>query len=292
GRLAARPALAETIVPAMNPANRIDLVFVGDGYTADEMDVYAEHVDLQAAGFFSREPFITYAPYFALHRVDVISSESGVDNDPVLGVQRGTALDMGFWCHGLERLLCIDGAAADSCANNAPAVDLVVAVANSTKYGGSGYIASALATVSGGNGQATQILLHEFGHALGNLADEYFDADGSHWAGGEVPEPNASVFEADEMLSRQTKWFRWIGVSDREFDGLVGAFEGARYFQFGLYRPTANSLMRNLNRPYNLPSVESLVIEMYKMVDPIDDASPVDEIYGPGDVLIVDPIDP
>lgn len=46
----------------------------------------------------------------------------------------------------------------------------VVVLANSTKYGG---IGGSVATSSGGNAAAGLITVHELGHSLGGLADEY-----------------------------------------------------------------------------------------------------------------------
>ncbi|MFG0330072.1 MAG: M64 family metallopeptidase [Phycisphaerales bacterium] len=286
------PAEAYTLGELDNPANRIDLVFVGDGYLASQMSTYHAHVDLQVGQFFAEEPFITYAPFFNVHRVEVVSAESGVDHDPTYPIWRNTALDMGFWCSGIERLLCVNVGAAYGYAANAPDVDLVAAIANSVKYGGAGYSSSDLATASGGNSLATEVLLHEFGHALGNLADEYHYYDGTRYNGGEVPEANVSIYDESQIRSRRTKWHLWLGENDPNFDGLVSAFEGARYYQYGIYRPTNNSLMNSLNRPFNLPSVEAIIIEMYRIVDPIDDASPTAPVYTEDDTLFVDPIDP
>ena len=83
-----------------------------------------------------------------------MSSESGVDHDPVFGIYRNTALDMGFWCSDIERLLCVNVGDAYAYANQAPDADQVFAVANSTKYGGAGYSSSDLATFAGGNSAA------------------------------------------------------------------------------------------------------------------------------------------
>jgi hypothetical protein len=285
-------APVSTPVSGGDPLNRIDVVFVGDGYTAGELGTYSNHVAAQVLAFFQEQPYAAYQDYFNVHQIDVVSNESGVDNDPIQGIERDTALNMGFFCSGIERLLCVNVGLAYGFANNAPDVDLVAALANSTKYGGAGYTSSDLATASGGNSAATEVLLHEFGHAMGNLADEYHYSDGATHGGGEVPEPNASFRTAAEMQNLSTKWFRWLGVNDPAFDGLVSTYEGARYQQFGLYRPTSNSLMRNLGRPFNLPSVEAMVLEIYKIVDPIDDSSPTAASYDGTETLFVTPMQP
>ena len=77
--------------------NRIDIVFVGDGFQTAQLASYASLVDQRWATIRTREPWVSYQRYFNAHRVDVSSIDSGVDNDPTLGVVRTTALDMGFW---------------------------------------------------------------------------------------------------------------------------------------------------------------------------------------------------
>ena len=155
------PADAFTMIDNGPSANRIDLVFVGDGYLDTQLATYVAHLNNGIDELFSQEPFVTYGPYFNVHRVNVISPESGVDNDPNPGIDRDTALDMAFWCSGIERLLCVNVNKAYDYALNAPEVDHVFAVANSSKYGGAGYIASDLATFSGGNGAAPEVAIHE-----------------------------------------------------------------------------------------------------------------------------------
>lgn len=276
----------------VDPANRIDLVFVGDGYQAGQLGLYASQVAALGSTFFNKVPFSNYQPYFSVHRIDVVSVDSGVDHDPFQGVLKNTALDMGFWCAGIDRLLCVNVTKAYSFANNAPDVDLVAAIANSSTYGGAGYPGNDLATCSAGNSSALEIVRHEFGHALGNLADEYDYADGTTYVGAEPSERNVSKLTAAQMASAGTKWAAWLGVNVAAYDGLVDAFQGAYYNQFGVYRPTNNSLMRNLGRPFNLPSIEGLIVEIYKLVDPIDASSSTSAIYDGTETLFVTPMAP
>ena len=281
-----------TILDNGPPANRVDLVFVGDGYLESELGSYAVHAVNGLNELLSQEPFLTYSTYFNAHRVDVISNESGVDNDPVPDINRDTALDMGFWCSGIERLLCVNVSKAYQHANNAADIDQVFAVANSTKYGGAGYSSSDLATYSGGNGLATEVAIHELGHSLGNLADEYDYNDGATYEGPELPQRNVSILDADAMDAAGTKWALWLGDPGIGFDGLVDTYEGARYYEFGIYRPSINSKMRSLNRPFNLPSAEAIIIEVYKLLDPIDDATPTGPPLDGTEIVFVDPLEP
>ena len=120
-----------TVVQNGSPSNRIDIVFVGDGYTQNDLPTYTNDVANAVSGIFGEFPIDAYASFFNVHRVDVISNESGVDNDPNLGVLKDTALDMGFWCAGIPQLLCVDVSKALSAALNAPDADQTLAVADS-----------------------------------------------------------------------------------------------------------------------------------------------------------------
>jgi hypothetical protein len=289
------PAAAMTLTNSLgpvNPANRVDIVYVGDGYTAAEIAAYVTHVDAIQPTFFNKEPFDTYENYFTVHRVDVVSNESGVDNDPNQGVERDTAMDMQYWCNGTERLLCVSVFKATSFANNAPDVDQIVAIANSSKYGGAGYSSSNLGTAAATNGAAIEIVLHELGHSFGNLADEYTYGGRQTYQGGEPGSANLSILNSTQMANQMAKWFRWLGVNDPQFDGLVGTYEGGGYSEQGIYRPTNNSLMRNLGRPFSRPNLESMVIEIYRIVSPIDGSSSTATTYLGNEVLFVTPMQP
>lgn len=243
-------------------ANRIDLVFVGDGYTAADLDTFHDHVEGKWAELAAVEPFLTYRELFNVWAVDVVSRDSGVDNDPVQGILRDTALDATFFCAGFERLLCASRGRAYSYAGQAPAVDHVVTLANSTKYGGAGYTLGAMATASGGHALSGQIVVHELGHSIGQLLDEY-EYDGPEtWTGHEPLAVNVTTYTADELAAGRLKWWNWLGEESPD-GGLVGTYEGANYSLFGIYRPTENSLMRVLNSEFNLPGREAMIKHFY-----------------------------
>ncbi len=90
------------------------------------------------------------------------------------------------------------------------------------------------------------------------------------YAGPEPSAKNVSIFDAAEQTSMGVKWHKWLGVNDPDFDGLVDTFEGGNYSELGIYRPTDDSMMRNLGREFNLPSVEGMIIEMWRTLTPID----------------------
>jgi hypothetical protein len=280
----------ETLIENGPSLNRIDLVFVGDGYRAEDLNSYEIHVNNALDAFFGIEPLQSYLPLFNVHRVDVISNETGVDNDPVNGIERDTAMNMKFWCNGIERLLCVDTSLAWSYANNVSSTDAILAVANSSMYGGAGYSWADIGTFAGANSAATDIAIHEIGHSLANLADEYDYGGDTTYTGPEPSERNASTYNSDQMASLGNKWSAWLGENSAPWDGLVDTYEGCMYSSYGIYRPSNNSMMRALNRPFNQPSAEAFIIEMYRIVDPLDEYTPHGVLNNDSDVFIT-PVD-
>jgi hypothetical protein len=282
----------ETIWGTGPSSNRIDIAMVGDGYTAGELGLYTSQAQAVTNALFAQEPFLSYGALFLVHRIDVVSNESGVDNDPTEGIDRDTAMDMAFWCNGIERLLCINVSKAVGFAGAAPGHEQILALANSTKYGGAGYSSSDLGTVSGGNSAAFEVAIHELGHSFGDLADEYDYGGGTNYPYGEPSEPNISTLTASQMAAADTKWANWLGFNDPQWDGLVDTYEGAAYYTNGIYRPTWNSKMRALNRPFNPPSVEAFILEMYAIVDPLDDWTPTGPILDGSETVLAQPVQP
>jgi hypothetical protein len=280
------PAPVTTILNSGPSSNRVDIVLLGDGYTAAQLSTYSSHASTFLSTFFNETPYDRYKSYFNVHRVDVTSTDSGVDNDFTNGISRNTALGMNFFCSGIERLLCIDTSAARNYALNAPQADEIIGIANSTKYGGAGYPSAEISTYAGGNTSSIEVAKHEFAHAIGDLADEYDYADGTVHSAAEPSLQNVSVYNATDMAARQAKWYRWLDLPN------VDTFEGGDLAQYGIYRPTVNSKMRSLNRPFEEVNVEQLILKIYASVRPIDSATAAGTYQTQTSTFSVDPVDP
>ncbi|MFI6946634.1 M64 family metallopeptidase [Streptomyces sp. NPDC050422] len=253
-------------------ADRLDVVIVGDGYTADQQDAFHTAAATKWAAITDIEPYSSYQGLMNVWTVDAVSAESGITGDPTADVTKDTALGSYFWCSQTERLICADIDKVASYAAKAPEADLVIVISNSTKYGGAGYSGleaegypfDGVSTLSSDNAQSSMIAAHEIAHSVGLLADEYtYDSYGT-WTGGEVTDINSSTFTAEQMAANRTKWYRWLGESDPT-GGTVGTYEGSSYYPFGIYRPTSNSLMRALNiNDFNLPGREAMIAGFYR----------------------------
>lgn len=249
---------------------KLDVVFLGDGYTADQQEDFHADVRAKWGEVAEVEPYASYPSLVNVWSVDAVSAESGVSGDPTADVVRDTALDSAFFCNNTERLLCVDTGKVESYAAKAPAADLVIVLANTTKYGGAGYsgISSpvgydGIATASSDHPDSDQIVVHETGHSLGRLADEYDYGQPGTYTGPEPGDANLSTLSAEEMAAQQTKWHSWLGQESPD-GGTVGTYEGGGYYQFGLNRPTENSIMRTLGREFNLPGREAMIAGFYR----------------------------
>jgi hypothetical protein len=265
-----KSAVFADVIPVQetgSPDARFDLVFVGDGYSSSDLDAYTRDVKSKWDELSAVEPFASYKKYFNVWQVNVVSTESGVDNDPTLGINRVTAMDMGFWCQGLdqntERLLCVNESKARQYAALAPQADQIIALGHTTKYGGAG---GSVATAAGGNASAGQIAVHELGHSIGGLADEY-DYPYNQYTGEEPGEPNVT------KDATGAKWSGYLGQESPD-GGTVGAYQGGKYYKLGLYRPTSNSIMRTLGKQFNLIGRDTMIKAFKKKIPELSEVQP------------------
>ena len=245
-----------------DPADRITLVLLGDGYTADQQDLFRQEADRAWRSLMEIEPFRSYQGFFNIRRVEVVSPVSGISEDESHDQKSGTPLGMHFWCDGTARLLCADEAATARYAGGGEGPQYLIALANSTEYGGAG--GTGVTTLAGGSPDAGRIIQHEIGHTVGDLGDEYDSAP------DDADYPNLATENADEMRRKQVKWWRWLGAQSPDGGGTVGAYRSAN----GIYRPTPDSVMRTLGGTYNLPSREAIIEQIYRRVGPTDSPLP------------------
>lgn len=285
-------AAADYVTMAHNgpSSNRVDIVFLGDGYTSSQIDtVYVTHIQVLLDHVFAgtEDPFPRYEKFFNVHRVNVVSNESGADVPPE--IYRDTALDASYYFHGGEkRALYIDAfkayhALEQGLAGAGFSAEMRPVTVNDTIYGGGGGI---YAVYAGGNSSTAEIALHELGHAFSDLADEY--SNGGTYSGPEPDEVNITTSPTGE------KWVNWLGYTDPDHPeiGTIGAYEGADGYAYGLYRPSENSKMRSLGRPFDAVSREQIILDIYDYVDPLDTWVDNTETLVDPPSLWVDVVDP
>ncbi len=247
--LAASAAAAAAPVQAVEvngpPGQVVDLVFVAEGYVADEAAKFQADAVAAYKGLFKSGPYAAVRPLLSAHALFVASQESGSDH-PSAGIDVDTAFDSTFESHGIARLLVANSAAVMQKVNDAfPAWDVAIVLVNDTEYGGSG----GAVPVTSLHAKSAAILRHELAHRVADLADTYTAPNPGYPPGDS--EPNvASVDHLDPV-----KWAAWISpdtsVPTPIADAVgahapVGAYEGARYQAKDMFRPAPTCLMRSL----------------------------------------------
>lgn len=244
-----RAATTATLYETGPSSNRMDIVLIGDGYTSADMGKWAADAQKVANGLLADPLYNANKAGINIRRVDVVSNQSGV-TEPNLGLYRDTALSMQVGCYGVDRIVCSDEnkvfTAVDSVLG-ADAHDVIVAVANTTTYGGAG---GDIATMTM-HQQAIELALHEIGHTAFGLADEY--DYGTCDESREPTEPDVTM----QGTRSNAKWGSMIASSTQVPTpagayplGTVGMYVGARYCPSGMYRPTEDSRMRTLGQPW------------------------------------------
>ncbi|MBZ5555730.1 MAG: hypothetical protein LAO77_00500 [Acidobacteriia bacterium] len=253
--------------------NRLDLVVLGDGYTAAELGKYASDVTTFLTAMLAQQPWTEYRNLLNIYRIDVTSAESGASH-PENNVTKNTALSAAYNCSGIQRLICVNTTAVNNVLSRSVTAtqrDLVLIIVNDSVYGGSGGAVAVAST----NSAAVEIVLHEIGHTLGLLADEYTDQPPNCDLGVEPSAANATL----QTQRASIKWNAWIDASTTiptttTAAGVAGLYLGAQYCPSGKYRPTYDSKMRTLNVPYYQINTEQIIKRYYNFAAPLDGASP------------------
>jgi Ca2+-binding RTX toxin-like protein len=281
-----RPAPSyRTVRETGSSDNRIDIVIIGDGYTASEIPtVYAQHVDSLTSYMFNdsllSQPFGRYESFFNIYAVELVSNESGTDNSTT-GELRDTALNSYYDGRTLiAESRPADEAVADALAGTGISADMRFLPINTGLYGGSG---TTYPTYSAAHPSANELALHEVAHSFAALADQYSSA--GHYSGLEPGNPDVTADPSG------AKWAQWLGYEQPDI-GTIGVYEGAKYHETGMYRPSFNSKMRSLGEPFDAVGREQFVLGFYEFVDPLDlwrdNATTLTDV----DELWVDTIDP
>lgn len=257
----ALPAQVVRTIVANGPTNnRYDVVILGDGYQASEQARFDSDCVTFAAALFNKEPYKTFGRYFNVHTVYRASNESGADHPDVNPpIYRDTVYGATYNTGGTARCLYITNtslALADAAL--APANEgRVLVMVNDSRYGGcAGQFA-----VSYNGSSMNEVQIHEMGHSVGGLADEYWYT-GQVYSGPEPAQVNATIDTAG------SKWSHWLGSNG------IGVFQGCRYSEFGLYRPLNDCLMRSLGRGLCSVCSEALVLRAHGSATAIDQPQP------------------
>lgn len=246
-------------------SNRLNLVIVGDGFTAAEQQKLREAAVKFSQIFFTSKEIGTHREGWSLHVLDAVSMQSGAD-DPSTNTSVDTLFDGNFGCAGIDRLYCVNDSKVFSYVlQHYPQFDFVLVVGNSTKYGGAGGRLSTYTL----HDSAVDVAIHELGHTFARLADEYVDDATAHlYLPGYCENCYANITQLTDLT--QVKWRHWFSdpakVPTQPGQTGVGLFEGGYYSSKGFYRPKDNSFMLALGQPIGEVNGEAWVNQLYQNI--------------------------
>ncbi len=264
-----------TLLQSGDPATKVDITFLGDGFTAEQQDKFNAKVDELVKALMATHPVFPLRSAFNIHRVNVGSPESGTDKFAKCGDEdvqdnddlKDTALDTGFCAGGAGNvnrcLLSSDPAEVLAFAAASPDDERIIVLVNESQRGG---------CASGGIGYLSlssdfaEVFVHELGHSLFGLADEYeYDSEDGTYTGSEPGSINVTTRTTRDTL---LKWQDMILAStpvptedDQDCDAtggsgpgfpldLIGSYEGASYHRCNIYRPQPDCKMRHSDEAF------------------------------------------
>ena len=170
-----------------DPATKVDLLVLGDGYTAAERPKFEKDARRFMEALFSTSPFSEHRKDFNVWGLCPAAEESGVSR-PSSGIYRRSPVGATYDTFGTERyVLTTENRALRDVASFAP-YEFIEILVNGQTYGGGG-IFNQYATVAIDNLWAGYVGVHEFGHQFAALADEYYTSDVAYLPAEKKTEP-------------------------------------------------------------------------------------------------------
>ncbi|EKB57832.1 M64 family metallopeptidase [Bergeyella zoohelcum] len=232
-----------------NPKNKVDIAIIAEGYTLEEMPKFMEDAQRLINYFFTIPPFTKYKNDFNIYAIQSPSQESGTDI-PGENTYKNTLLDSKFYTFGEPRYLTtFSNFKIADVAANVP-YDQVYILVNTERYGGGGFY-NVMNIVSSRHVLSDKVFVHELGHGMVGLADEYYDASmgGSDYYHLSVEpwEPNIT-----SLVNFEQKWKKKIKKNVPiptpridQYKNEVGVFEGGGYTAKGIYSPVQDCRMKS-----------------------------------------------
>ncbi|MBI4859658.1 MAG: hypothetical protein HY815_05270 [Candidatus Riflebacteria bacterium] len=281
----------EVIHGDSSPANRFNIILLGDAWMKEQMAEYRQVCKNLVQGLLTESPFFEYSHCFRILRLDVASRDNQVsyEGEPrrdtafgiTIGVDPATARPNGILWFPREYSLRVQYLnRVDyvlNCVPTAKTFNLVVVVANTDHIAGTA-VYNGIAVVTRNSRVQPQVFCHEVGHAMAQLEEEY--------TGNSCP-PSSEPWQANATLDAgsnrfRPKWAHWMGTQG------VSTFLGGMGCSYGVLRP-ANDCMMNTTKPNVVaasgifePNIvpfcavcrERIVQRLYDAVVPIESAVP------------------
>lgn len=253
-----QPAPHRYILKSGTAEECIDVAVVAEGYTADEAELFYKDAQAAVEAILSHAPFNEYKDRFNFVAIALPSEDSGV-SVPGEGLWKKTALGSHFNTFYMDRYLTTLRLRQMHDRLCGIPYEHIVILANTDTYGGGGIYNSYTLTTAH-HPAFKPVVVHEFGHSFGALADEYYYDDQFveyYYPDCEPWEQNITTLydfasKWDDMLPKmvsiptpQVQGDIWSSFHEgRTPSSLIGVYEGAGYQSKGVYRPFPDCRMK------------------------------------------------
>lgn len=231
------------------PEECMDILFIPDGYSKKDAKQLEYDLNRFAQYILNCSPFSENQKHINIKAIQGFSDESGI-TDPNAGVSKNTLLNCSFNTIDLDRyLMCLNLFKMHNIAEDAP-YDIIVLICNTPKYGGGG-IYNFYCTVNNKGEYSDYVIVHELGHLLAGLGDEYYSSEVSvrdyYPVGIEPVEPNLTT-----LVNFELKWKEMMDIETpiptpdtKQYNKVLGVYEGGGYVAQGVFRPWRDCTMKD-----------------------------------------------
>lgn len=227
-----------------NDNENFNILFLGDGYTNDQQEMFLTDISKRVTAIFSTEPYKSMSDKINIYAVPTVSNESGAsyvdiysDTDDSI-VKKDTYFSItqsgksGIIREvGKNKAKAIKSALENTYLDSDASINTIHIVSNSSEYFGAVETSNSLFSCSSRyNGNSSEMItLHEISHSIGGLADEYATTTNPG-----IEAENASASGKSDII----KWKNFLG-----FRGI-----GIHLSQYGgkIYIPSDKCIMKDL----------------------------------------------
>lgn len=229
--------------------NKVDLVILSEGYSANEKDKFLEDAKRVSGYLFDEEPFRSEKINFNVKAVFTPSSESGTDV-PGERIYKNTYFNSHFYTFDLARYLTTSDMKTVYDAASAVPYDHIYLLVNTERYGGGGFY-NFVSVCTSDNELTKEVFVHEFGHGFAALGDEYYNSSVAYedFYNLEIEpwEPNITT-----LVNFGSKWKSMVDESTPiptprkdKYKNTIGVYEGGGYMSKGIYSPHIDCRMKS-----------------------------------------------
>lgn len=242
-----------------SPEKCIDVAIMAEGYSAKDEALFYKDAEIACESLFEHEPFKKLKDRFNIVAVFSESKDSGV-SIPRNNEWKTTAVSSHFDTFYSDRYLTTRSVKAIHNWLAGIPYEHIIILANTDTYGGGGIYNSYTLTTAH-HSMFRPVVVHEFGHSFGGLADEYAydEAPSPLYPYSVEPwEPNITT-----LVHFEDKWKGMVEpgtpiptkpqTDEKLIYTKIGVYEGGGYTKKGIYRPTTECRMKINEAPVFCP---------------------------------------